>query len=745
MNSISKIDDALATAKNNDIGLDVRRTLRTLWRRRWVVVSVLLLSLTIAYLALARITPIYLASSHVMIEARRTRIIDLQDIFTQMAPMGLMISSEVEVLRSLSIAQRVANTLDLYNDPAFNGALRTEKTNRTAEFFFDLIAELKSNVFGAPEPVTLSPQEQDRVMRMAVVNAVRGGLSAEALPQSLVIRIDYSSTDPAQAARLANAYADAYIDEQLEAKFETVRHATTWLNDRLETLRVAVVDSEKAVAAYKGATGLVELRGQSASQQQLSDLNNQLISVKAQRAELDARVSRLEAMLRAGRSVDALGEVVDSPLLQRLKEQEATLSREMSDLALRYGEKHPQMVKARAELSDIRTQINSDVERQVRGLRSELGVMREREAILVNQLRGLQGSIITQNDAEVRLRELEREAQANRTLYETFLNRFKESGEQEQIQQADSRVISQAQTPTNPAYPRRGLVLLAAAMVGLLGGAVLVLLVEQFDNTIRNREQLEETIGLPAFGVIPNIKRGMARSRVEEHLITNPSSSYAEAFRILWFALKHASDRAGGRVLVVTSSVPDEGKSMTALSLARSVALLGHRVLLVDADLRRASLGNKLELKSDFTIVDVLLKREPLARCVIADTKSGMDVLLGRSGGHKEINLLSSSAGIAETLSSWRSQYDLVVLDSPPVLPVADVQILASLADQTLFCVRWDKTARETATSAIRMLRDSGANLTGALLTRVDVRKHAGYGYQDVGYYYARYGNYYND
>jgi capsular exopolysaccharide synthesis family protein len=679
-----------------------------------------------------------------MIEGRKTRIIDLQEVLTQLQPQIATVVGEVEVLRSRTIAKRVADKLDLYNAPDFNPTLKVATASRFSTIGA-FLGEIRRAVFsGAAEP-PLSAEAKDRLMRAAVVDKVLGGMSVSPVPQSLVIRIEYRSADPERAAQLANAYAEAYIEEQLDAKFETVRHASTWLNERLGTLRTAVAESERAVNDYRSAKGLVDAKGgQLTSQQRLSELSSQLVVAKSKRAEYEARVSRMEAMLRSERTPEALDEVLASPLIQRLKEQEATLSREVTELASRYGDRHPLLVKGKTELADLRAKIKGEVETQMRSMRNELSVLREREQGLAAELKSLEGTVLSQDKEEIRLRELEREAQANRTLYETFLARFKETGEQEQIQQADVRIISTAEVPRRPSYPRRPTVFLAAAILGTLVGTALVLLLEHLDSNIRTRDQLEDSLGLRALGMIPQITAG-DQGRPEDYLLQSPSSAFAEAFRMLWNTLKHADEDRPPRIVVVTSSLPDEGKSMTALSLARTVASLGQRVLLVDGDIRRSTIYKKMALKPENGLSDVLLGRSELKDVILRDPKSSLDVLPSVPAKHKEVNLLASSTVIGHVLAQLREEYDLVVIDSPPTLPVADVQVLAKLADQVLFCVRWDKTPRQTALAAIHMLQDVKADIAGVLLTRVHMRKHAGYGYQDVGYYYARYRSYYAD
>lgn len=722
--------------------LDLRRTLTMLWRRRWMILAILALAVVGSWLVVSRIQPIYTATAQVMIDSRRTRIVDIKEVLSQLSPQLVTVTSEVEVIRSRALAQRVADTLDLYKEPEFNARLRPQEESRIGAMI-EVVRNTVGSLFrGGTEEITqVVPDE-----RAAVVSRVHSGLSVSVIPQSMVIQISYQSTSPITASRIANAFAEAYIAEQLEAKFEAIRYATAWLNDRLAALRQTVGEAERAVNAYRAEHNIQENRGQPANQQKLGELTTQLTAIQARRVEQEARLTRVE-QIRAAGNAGALraDEMLDSPLVMKLKEQEATLAREASEMASRYGDRHPERVKVRAELEEITTRINTEINKLASGLRSDVAILRDRESGLSSQIRSLETNAFSQNTAEVRLRELEREAQANRAIYETFLTRFKETGEQERIQQADSRIISMSTPPQAPSHPRKGAMVFGAAIVGLILAVALAMVLEQFDNTFRSGQQVEQYTGVQALGLIPEVRSGGPDVQVESYVVDRPESSYAEAYRIAWFAAKHAANAPDPQVLVITSSVPEEGKSLTALSMARTVSGLGLKTILIDADLRRASIASKLGIQPEQTIAKVLTGETKLADAVIRDPISNLDVLPGIPSNRRVIDLLRVSDRLRELIETLRQNYDIIIIDSPPALSVADIQILARLADATLFCVRWDATPRESVIAALRSLQDNKVQLSGILLTRVNVRRHASYGHRDIGYYYGRYHSYYTD
>lgn len=740
MNSISRLED-IGSAAPLASEIDLGRLLRTLWRRRWVILGVTGIVLAASAFFLSQVTPIYTATSKVIIDSRQNGFLDNRQTLTETVYADTAVMSEVEVLDSRMVAKRVADKMNLYADKRFNAELQPAAGNRLAATVRSLFTEIKHLVFGKSKAEELDAATLKRLGQDDVVDSVLGSLSVVPVPQSLVIRIEMRSEDPVLAAQLANAYADAYIDQQLESKFESARYISNWLNGRLETLKNAVVESEKAVADYRSQTGLMEASGPSTNQQQLSELNTQLVGAQAARAETEARLSRVEAALQSGHG--AGDEILDSPLTQRLKEQEATLARSVSELQARYGVHHPEMVKAQSQLEQVRRQLGDEIGNQLKTLRADFAIKKQREAAILAQIHTVEGTVLNQNSAAIKLHELEREAQANRTLYETFLSKFKESGEQELIRQADARIISTADIPRIPTYPRKRMIFAASGLLGFLAGIILVMALEQLDRTIRTREQLEDLLGLPSLALIPQLKAGTEDSDVNRYVMDNPGSSYAEALRMVWVALQHHGTR--GRVVVLTSSVPDEGKSVTSLSLGRIVAGLGMRVVVVDGDLRRAALAKKAGVTPVKTLNDVVAERCTLDEALMHDPLSKTDLLCGQVASRNEISLLAASERLADMLTVLRDRYDLIVIDSPPALAIADVQVLARLADQTVFCVRWDKTPRDTVLSAMRALRDARAKVAGTILTRVNIQKHAQYGYYDIGYYYARYRSYYSE
>lgn len=357
------------------------------------------------------------------------------------------------------------------------------------------------------------------------------------------------------------------------------------------------------------------------------------------------------------------------------------------------------------------------------------------------------------SEAASRLRSLEREAAASRALFETFLTRSKQTTEQEGLAaqqglaQADARLISSAAIPAKPSFPDLRLFMLLALMGGAGLGVILAFLAEQLDNGFRSSAQIEQFLGLPSIGQVPSLRSlGIRKMAPDAYVIAKPTSSFAESIRALRTSLLLADLAQPPRVVAVSSALPGEGKTTVVLSLARLAALSGEKVIVVDADMRRPRVHSALSLENGCGLTELLCGRQSLEQVVRTSSEgaSSFDVITAGAITPHATELVRSQQ-MKALLRRLAGQYALVLVDGPPVLPVADSRVLASIADKVLYVVRWQHTPRETAQFAIKQLREVGANLAGVVMNQVDVRKQADYGYGDSGYYYGRYRNYYND
>ena len=397
------------------------------------------------------------------------------------------------------------------------------------------------------------------------------------------------------------------------------------------------------------------------------------------------------------------------------------------------------MINLRAQQADLEQKINAVINQVVRGIQGEVETARAKEASLRASLQLLENSSATQDEAQVQLRELQRQADSNRTLYENFLNRFKQTSAQEDIQQPDARLLAQAFVPTSPSYPRTGSMMAMAIVGSVLLGFAAAFFVERLDNGFRTGEQIEQIAHATPLGLVPDLKSNELPYDV---IVTHPVSPYAEAVRTARTALRYSDVDHPPKVVMVTSSLPDEGKSVFALSLARSVAISGGRALLIDCDFRRPTMAKLLKIDPKPDILSLFEPNGDFKAVLRIDERSGLHFLPSVPGTTNPQDLLGSKQ-FRMLIDKLRLQYDFIVIDTPPILAVSDALILSHIVDTTMFLVRWGRTARPVALGALKSFRQNGGSLAGIVLSRVDFRKHATYGYGDSGYYYGHYGSHY--
>lgn len=730
--------------------IDLRELARKIWRRKGTLVGVTVIGTVMAALVLFQLTPKYTSMATVMIDPRENQVLDVQSVLSGLPADQETIESEIEVLLSRRLAERVIRKLALYRSPEFNARLRpasgAQKIMRRLNpksLVPDSVLEWLSLSSAGPGLIEEQLLEKERI---GIIDTHLDKLDVKRVGRSRVISISVTLANPALAASVANAVADLYIVEQLEAKFEATRRATEWLNERLAGLRGAVQKSEQAVERYRRTSGLVEGKGVTFASQQATELNSQLILSRSKRAEAEARLTQVERLVGNSSSVDSVAEVLASPLIQQLRGQEADIQRKAAELSQEYGEKHPRMINIRAEVVDLRRKIGAEVNKIVQGLRNEVAVARARENELAGNMRGLESRVAGLNQRQVQLRALEREAMANRTLYETFLNRFKETNEQQEFQRPDARIISSADTPNAPSAPKLKLLLVIAFTLSAGAGLALVFILESLDKGFRSMDDIEAGTGVPAIGLVPTLSGLAAMGKEPQALILEkPNSAFAESVRALHASILLSNVDKPPQTVLMTSSLPSEGKTSLALSLARLVARTGSkRVIILDGDLRRPMVHRHLGMDIGPGLVQLMAEEASLEDTLRRDEASGAYVLTAGGTPANPTDIITSDH-FAQLLNSLKTTFDLIVIDSSPVLAVSDSRILSRMADKTIFAVRWAETRREVVRLGLKQILEAGGDLAGVVLSMVNVKKHARYGYSDSGYYHGRYRKYYTD
>lgn len=718
--------------------LDLPRLINVFRRRLRLAVAAAIVIFAAVVLFTLQATPRYTATASVMLNTRTEQVTDIEAVLSGLPPDSAVVDTEAEVLRSRQLAERVTKALKLDEDPEFNPAARMPRG-------IEVVTGALASALGATAPADQKLTEIERQeAHEKVVDNVLDRLSIKRSGLTYIISVGFESERPSKAAQIANKFADLYLLEQLEAKFDATRQATTWLNTRLGELRGQVLQDEAAVQQYKIANNLLSASGATLTEQEISSYNQSLAQSRAQVAEDAARLATAKRQLADGSVGDDTGAALESPVVQRLREQRAVVSGRVADLAGRYGDRHPEMLKARRELADIDSQIQQEIGRVISNLEARVQVSRQRAQAVSGSLGSAKGALVANNRALVRLNELERTAEASRTLYESYLNRFKETSSQSGIEQSDARVVSRAKIPTGQSSPNVPLNLALGLMLALGAAAATVVIAEMLDAGLATAEDVERRLDVTYLGAIPLLSSvaGLRAGNPVDHVVEKPLSAFSESLRNLRASIQYARPGEPVRVVAITSALPGEGKTTTSICLARASALQGAKVIVVDCDLRRRSVNRFLKADAKAGLLEVLNKDVTLEQAIVVDeeTQAHFLPLAKKQVTPRDV---FGSAAMDSLLATLRARYDLVILDTAPVLPVADTRVLAPKADVVAFLAKWRKTPEHAIEAAFRMLNGTGAHVAGVALTQMNMKEQAKYGYGDPGYYYAEYKRYY--
>lgn len=725
-------------------GLDIREWLRTLRRHKALIIAITVIGVVLTFLVLNDLTPRYTAVSKVMIKSQDSRVVDFESVMAGIGSDTAAVASQIEILTSESLVGRLVDEANLVEDPEFNPYLDQGETSwakqladETKAFISNTLAAI--GLIPREKEETLSPEEQAARERAAVIRAFRDDLVVEPVRMTYVIRIAATSVDPKKAADIANTLANLYIVDQLEAKFEATEQANNWLSTRLDDLRQEVVQAESLVNDYRATHGLGNTDDRSLVEQQLNEANSQLTLTRSDLAAAQANYDQVQNLLN-NEGVASAAQVLANPLIQDLRSQEAEAKRRLAELSTRYGDRHPDIINAKAEIADIQATIQGEVAKIVQNLANEVAVARARVASIQGTVNQLSERFNVEQSDTVRLRELEREADATRQLYDTMLSRYKEVSEQEDIQEPDARLISEAPIPLDPSWPNKKPIIAVAGIAFLLFGGALAFLLEHLRSGYRNLNDIQQATGIPGLLEMPLLRRS-AKSPADQ-LMKDRTGAYAEAVRRLQTALALSNVDQPPKVICVVSSVPEEGKSTLVSSLGRSSTLGGRKTVIIDCDCRRPQQHRLAKASRNPGLTEVLAGEISLDEALVVDSESGVVILPSGHDVPNPANLLQSQK-MRDVLNDLRQRFDLILVDTPAILAISDGLVAASISDATVMMIRWEKTPREVAGSTIQQLRQAGANLIGVVLAQVDQKKQASYGYSAYGYYYGRYKSYY--
>jgi capsular exopolysaccharide synthesis family protein len=725
---------------------DVFQKLRR--QKIWILGTIFVVTL-FSWIGIQQLTPLYTAEAELMIGVREEKIIDLENVLAGITADSVTVENEVHVMRSRGIVGKIVDELGLEHDPEFNPALRPP---RVLWQMFNLRKHLPESwqayLSADFERQELTTEEREAVEREIVIDAFLRRLEVGPEGNSLVIKVEFTSRAPRTAQLAVNTLTGFYIVAQLDAKLAAVKRASIWLFDRLEQLRVDAQVSAKAVETFRTQSGLLQANENTTlAEQEISALNLRYVEEQTRLAEVEARYRQGKSLLEGPDSVETATVVLNSPLIIELRQQEAELERTAAELGQDYGERHPTMINIRAELNDLKQKIRLEVSRLIQGLRNEVTIAQTRTRSLEGMLEQRRQALAGTNAKEVTLQALQREAEANQNLLEIVLARFKEISAQQSFQQADATILAQAALPRNPSFPNKSILLSLTVVCSIFLGLLIAFAVDQSDSGLRSMEQVEQWMGMAPLGLIPALNEiEQIGQKPTKYILKHPNSAYSESIRTLYANLSYTAGDGPAKTLLVTSPVPREGKTTIAVSLARSLAMYGQNILLLDCDFRRGAVHKAFGVSPTPGLMDYLAGTATLEAIVRRDPETGAHFI--PVGAPSSTPLSFQAYNKLETLLGDfvnSADYHLVILDSAPILAVSEARTLAKFVDEALLVVRWAKTRRGQIKRALKQLMGTGCKVSGIVLSMVDVKRHSQYTFGDSGLYTGHMGRYYTN
>jgi len=684
-------------------------------RRRWLWILALTITCAVITSIITLMIPNkYVASAVVQIDPRRKPLTNLDGIVNEIKADAATIESEVEIIRSSAIARRVVEVLKLGDDPEFSSAGASLKTN-----IFSMLG-LFENQDNKPASSDEEPGNDE------LTAAFLKRLSTNRVRTTLLIEIKFWSRDPAKAAKIATTIAQVYISEQLRSKRRAIKVAATLLEEKIAQLKKKVDTAERKVSQFKIDNGIFASEGQILSEKALARLMEQTINARNTTAQARAKFEQARKLRQSGKGIGALADVLKSHTVRLMKEKLADATRRRAELATRYGSRHPEMQEVQAEVRDARARLGSEVDKEVSALENAYKQARLRENELLKDLDKSKTHQAAGEKQSTVLAQLKREAQTSRQLLEAMLSRYKQANESEDLQLPDARIVEKAEVPLLPGSPKRAKIVAIATMGALVLGLLIALMFEFGTTGIGRPEEVEQVLDLAYLSSLPQMGEDADLSQDQlvaaRLMIADPQSGFAEAIRSVRRELDVQGANNGSRVVLVAGSLPGEGAGMVASNLAHHYALTGQNVLLVDGDVRRAKLTKQLAPQRKLGLIDVLSRSMPIEHAILRDTLTNLNFLPATSPSPLPNNnpeLLSSPA-MAYQVARLKREFDIVVIASPPLLPVIDGRVLADYADQILFVMGWRSTPKALAKRALKGLAINERKIAGVVVNQVD-------------------------
>lgn len=722
-------------SSEEDDAIDLRKLGNVLWAAKWNIAALVVVVTVLAIVAALNLVPQYRSSATLLIEEKNPQVLSFQQIYDPANTTSEYLQTQLGLLQSRALSERVVRSLGLIEDPFFDPRQYSKPLIDPKNILRNMgVSDLVPGLL--PEEDNSGPSEEEltNYATQKLMNLIKVGFVGKS--QLMAISIEMPNAE--LSAKIANALAEGFIESQLDASLNMSLSTTIWMDSRLAELQEKLRNAENTLQGYREAQGLVDVDGVTTiSANELSMTGNRMIDARRARAEAESQYRQVQSF--SSGDLDRLASVpavLGHPLIQQFKAEVARSQAKVDELSSRYGDKYPSMIAARTELAAATASLQAQVQLVVAGLQRNYQLAQANENSLSKSFNNNKAQIQDISRKEFKLRELQREVDSNRVLYETFLTRLKETAATSDINSANARIVDMAITPSAPSKPRKSLIVAMAAVLAGFIGIGLTLLFEGMNNTFKGTDDVESKLNLPVLGVVPMVLK-KNRHQVASLFQENKDKRFCESIRTLRTSLVLSDLDSPRRIILVTSSVPGEGKSSIASNLAFSLAHI-EKVLLIDADLRRPTMARNFDFPVGAPgLANLIAGTAKLEECI--RTVGNVDMIPAGMVPPNPQELLSSSR-LTKLLEGLKTRYQRIIIDSPPTQAVSDSMLLATISNALIYVIRAESTSIPLVQKGVGQLLQNNAPVTGVVLNQVDVSKTKRYGHSYANYY-DNYGN----
>tara|TARA_B100001245_G_scaffold184696_1_gene142755 strand:+ start:33739 stop:35973 length:2235 start_codon:yes stop_codon:yes gene_type:complete len=696
-------------------------------RHLWKVISLSAICTVIAALVVLVMTPVYTATSTLLIESKEAKVVSIEEVYGLPGANSEYFQTQFEILRSRDLAREVVRAYSLTDEPEFN------PFHENAERGFSLRDLLKGEPTEPPSDERIFEATVYRFWKTVTVTPIRN---------TQLVDVSVESESPLLARELADAVCKEYIRSKLREKIGVTKEASSFLQERLGSLKTQLAESERKLQAYRDEHGLVDLAGvDTLVTQEIDQITRQLVQARTRRLELESTYRRLQAMDEYSmQSLAALPAIVSHPVVVSLRNKETEAELRISELSKRYGEMHPKMIAARSELASVEDSLLVQMKRIAESFENDFETALDKEKSLVQAMDVAKSQAESINENQFELTSLIREVEANRQLYDLFFTRINETAATGDLELPSARIVDPAVAPGSPSKPNKKFVLAVVVFFSLMLGVTLVLLIDLLDATIKNPDEVDRKLATYLLGVLPlmggrrNRRKGAEPEMLVRAFAENTEHGFTESVRTIRTSLTLASMQVPAKVMLVTSSVPFEGKTTLSCNLSEAFGQV-EKTLLIDADMRRPSVAKKLGLTPHAPgLSNAVVAPESLEECIQPVDDLGIDVMSSGPIPPNPLELLGSES-FRSLLATLSSRYDRIIIDSAPVHAVSDAVYLSTLVDGVVYVVKADATKDSLVKKGLERMKQNQARILGVVLNQVDVERERKYTGSYAGYY----------